>query len=204
MTTSTERQARAPFASVLALAVLVIAIVNGSAMGSLSAALAREWGFDPLRFWQGNWHRLATGTLLVRNAAMLAGILAFLYVSVGVYERRLGTWAAIALFLLAHITTLLVTSALVVYPLHLAGAAIQSDWAPAGDVGASFGALGCMGGWIRRTRPRARLRWLGLTTLVLAAKLLIFPERFGDVGHLIALYLGVLLDRVMNLTARDG
>lgn len=189
--------ARAPFTTALEVAILAIAVANGSAVGELAATISRDWGFDPFHFWEGNWHSLATGTVLVRNLAMLAGIVAFLIASVGVYERRLGTVRAVALFFLAHVTTLLLTAALVVYPLHLAGAPPQSDWAPAGDVGASFGAFGCMGGWIRRTRPAARLRWLGIVTLALAAKLLIFPERFGDIGHLLALYVGILLDRLL-------
>lgn len=189
--------ARVPFTTALEVAILAIALANGSAVGGLSAVISRDWGFDPFHFWEGRWHSLATGTVLVRNFAMLAGIVAFLIASVGVYERRLGTVRAVALFFLAHLTTLILTTALVVYPLHLAGARVELDWAPAGDVGASFGAFGCMGGWIRRTSPRARLRWLGIVTLALAAKLLIYPERFGDMGHLIALYAGILLDRLL-------
>jgi len=188
---------RAPFTTVLEVAILGIALANGSAIGDLSAAISRDWGFDPFHFWEGRWHSLATGTVLVRNLAMLSGILGFLVISVGIYEWRLGTRRAIVLFLLAHVTTLFLTAALVVYPLHLAGVPVQGDWAPAGDVGASFGAIGCMGGWIRRTKPPTRLLWLCFVTVALAAKFLIYPERFGDVGHLIALYSGMLLDRLL-------
>ena len=188
---------RAPFTALLDAAILVIALTNGSAAGRLDRAIRYEWGFGPLYFWQGHWHSLFTNILLVRNLLMLVGILAFLIVSVGIYERRFGTLRAIVLFFLANVATLLLTAALVVYPLHLAGAPVQWDWAPAGDVGASFGGFGCMGGWIRRLEYRTRTRWLAVATIALAAKILVYPERFGDIGHIIALYAGLGLDRAL-------
>jgi len=175
---------------------VVLALLNGSAAGTLGARIARDWGFGPLYFWQGHWHSLATGAFLVRNAAMLLGIVLFLWLSVGIYERRWGTARAVGLFFLAHLATLFLTAALVVLPLHLAGAPVQGDWAPAGDVGASFGGFGCLGGWIGRLDATRRLRWIVLVTLALAIKLVIYPERFGDLGHLIAFYAGMGLDGV--------
>lgn len=188
--------ARAPFTTVLELTILGIASTNGSAMGILSTAIRREWGFDPIHFWQGHWHSLATGALLVRNAPMLAGILGFLTVSVGVCEWRLGTRRAILLLLLAHVSTLLLMAALA-YGLRSTGVPLPPSWVPDGDVGASFGGFGCLGGWVRGVHPPARLRWLALITVALAAKLVIFPEWFGDVGHLVAFYAGMLLDRLL-------
>jgi len=128
---------------------------------------------------------------------MLAGILLLLTPSVGIYEARRGTWRAITLFLVVHIVTLLLTTALVVWPLHLAGARLQADWAPSGDVGASFGEFGCLGARLTRLPFRGRSLWIPIVLLLLALKLVLIPERFGDVGHMIAFVVGMGLDRLL-------
>lgn len=188
---------RVPFTLLLGTAILVVAIRNGSARAELIPFIAQAWGFDPLHFKATQTYRLVTGTLVVRDPLMLGGLLLFLAPSVGIYEARRGTLRAVVLFVASHIATLFLTTALVVYPLHLAGATVQSDWAPAGDVGASFGAFGCLGAWMQRQTPRRRARWIGFTVLALAAKLILLPERFGDIGHIIAFFAGMGLDRVL-------
>lgn len=188
---------RAPLTALLDLAVLAIALFNGSARGALVPFAAQAWGFDPFQIDLARWPTLVTGVFLVRNPPMLVGILVFLVLSVGVYEARFGTGRAAALFGLCHVVTLLATTALLVYPMHFAGMPRLSDWAPAGDVGASFGGFGCLGGWMRRLDRPARFRWIAVVTIALAAKLVIYPERFGDIGHAIAFFAGMLLDRLL-------
>lgn len=190
--------ARVPFTILLSAAVLVIALVNGSATRELVPFAAQAWGFDPLHLSAERWPTLVTGAFLVRNFPMLVGVLILLAAAVGRYEARLGTLRAVALFWLSHLATLFLTAAVVVYPLHLASVPVQSDWAPAGDVGASFGGFGCLGGWVRRLDWPSRRAWIGIVTLLLAAKLLVYPERFGDVGHIIAFYAGMLLDGIFS------
>jgi hypothetical protein len=197
--------ARVSLTVLLDAAILTVALANGSARGELVPFVGQAWGFGPLQFLgTRQWHTLVTGVFVVRNPAMLLGILLFLPLSAGIYEARRGTARAAALFFLGHVVTLFLTSVLVVYPLHLAGAQLQSDWAPAGDVGASFGGFACLGAWIRRLEPSRRMLWIGIVTITLAAKLLVYPERFGDMGHLIAFFAGMLLDRGLDNPRRKG
>ena len=189
---------RAPFTALLDAAILAIALLNGSAQGNLVPFAAQAWGFDPLQIDVARWPTLVTGVFLVSNPAMLVAILLFLVVSVGVYEARNGTRRAVGLFGLSHLMTLLATTAFFVYPMHWVGEPHGSDWVPAGDVGASFGAFGCLGGWIRQRHGPARAGWIGLVTLGLAAKLVIYNKGFGDAGHLIAFFAGMLLDKLLN------
>ncbi|HZI89587.1 MAG TPA: hypothetical protein VFD83_03945 [Candidatus Polarisedimenticolia bacterium] len=173
---------------------MLVAFWNGSAWGTLSEELHRAWGFGPLTFWREHWHTLATNTFLVRNALMLAAMVAFIAISVGVYEWMAGTRRAMLIFWIANAATLLLMAGLVVLPMRLAGIPPRWDWAPIGDVGASFGGCGCLGAWIVRV-PRRRTR-LGLFTLVVVASLVkyvAYPELFGDVGHLMAVLVGASL-----------
>jgi hypothetical protein len=186
---------RVPFTLFFEIAILAVALWNGSAQGRLSDDLRRAWGFGPLYFWREHWHTLATNTFFVRNAIMLLGMMLFVAASVGVYERFAGTRRAFLIFWAANVITLLVTAALVVYPMHLAGVPRRWGWAPAGDVGASFGGFGCLGAWIVGVPGvRKRLALMALVAAGILAKFLVFPEIFGDAGHALAFLAGVLLE----------
>ncbi len=176
------------------MAILAVALWNGSAQGRLSDDLRRAWGFGPLYFWREHWHTLATNTFFVRNAIMLLGMMLFVAASVGVYEWLAGTRRAFLVFWAANVITLLVTAALVVYPMHLAGVPQRWDWAPTGDVGASFGGFGCLGAWITGVAgARKRLALVAVVAAGLLAKFLLLPEIFGDAGHLLAFLAGMVL-----------
>jgi len=172
---------------------VAVAIWNGSAQGTLSEELKRAWGFGPLYFWREHWHTLATNTLLVRNTIMLLGMVLFVAGSVGVYEWLAGTRRALLCFWAANVVTLLLTAAFVVFPMYLAGVPPRWDWAPSGDVGASFGGFGCLGAWMMGVSGAQRRTILvAVVTAGLIAKFLLLPEIFGDAGHLVAFYVGVL------------
>ncbi len=192
---------RVPFTVVLELAILILAFWNGSALGRLGDEVHRAWGFGPLTFWHGRWHTLATNTLLVRNALMLLGMILFVAGSLGVYEWRAGTRRALAVFWSANVLTLLVTTACVVVPMRLMGVPPTLDWAPAGDVGASFGGFGCLGAWMVGVPGRRR----ALVAIVLAGlvvKFLIYPEIFGDAGHIVAFLSGIALGALFERTGQ--
>jgi len=125
---------------------------------------------------------------------MLLGMVLFVAGSVGVYEWLAGTRRALLCFWAANVATLLLTAACVVFPMHLAGVPPRWDWAPSGDVGASFGGFGCLGAWMTGVPgPRKRVVLVAVVTAGLVAKFLILPEIFGDAGHLVAFYVGVLM-----------
>ena len=171
---------------------MLVALWNGSAWGTLSEELHRAWGFGPLTFWREHWHTLATNTFLVRNTLMLLAMVAFVAVSVGVYEWVAGTRRAMLVFWAANVATLLLLAACVVLPMRLAGVPPRWDWAPAGDVGASFGGFGCLGAWLvgLPDSPK-KVTILVLVVAGLVAKYLILPELFGDAGHLVAFTVGL-------------
>jgi len=182
----------------------LVALWNGSAWGSLSEELKRAWGFGPLTFWREHWHTLATNTFLVRNALMLVAMVLFVAASVGVYETLAGTRRAMLVFWAANVATLLLIAGLVVWPMRLAGIPPTWDWAPSGDVGASFGGFGCLGAWVIGL-PSKRTKTAILTIVALAniVKYLLIPELFGDAGHLVALLVGVLIGRALGREVVD-
>ncbi len=125
---------------------------------------------------------------------MLLGMVLFVAGSVGVCEWRAGTRRALFCFWAANVVTLLLTAACVVFPMHLVGVPPRWDWAPSGDVGASFGGFGCLGAWMAGVAgARRRIILVAAVTAGLLAKFLLLPEIFGDAGHLVAFYVGVFL-----------
>jgi hypothetical protein len=176
------------------IAIILVAFWNGSAWGTLSEELHRAWGFGPLTFWREHWHTLATNTFLVRNTLMLTGMVLFVAGSAGVYEWIRGTRRAMLVFWAANAITLLLMAGLVVWPMRLAGVPPRWDWAPTGDVGASFGGFGCLGAWVVGLRDaRTRNIILAIVCVGLLTKYLLLPELFGDAGHFVALVVGVFL-----------
>jgi len=160
----------------------------------LSQELGRAWGFGPLYFWREHWHTLVTGAFFVRDAIMLLGMALFVAGSVGVYEWLAGTRRALLVFRAANVVTLLLTAACIVFPMHLAGVPPRWDWAPSGDVGASFGGFGCLGAWMTGVGgARRRATLIAIVIAGLVAKFLLVPEIFSDVGHLVAFLVGVLI-----------
>jgi hypothetical protein len=185
---------RTPFTLLFEIAIITVALWNGSAQGTLSEDLRRTWGFGPLTFWREHWHTLVTGAFFVRNTLMLLGMVFFVAGSVGVYEWLAGTRRALLCFWAANVVTLLLTAAFVVFPMHLAGIPPRWDWAPAGDVGASFGGFGCLGAWMMGVSgARRKAVLIAVVVAGLTAKFLLLPEIFGDAGHMVAFLVGVLL-----------
>jgi len=185
---------RAPFTLLFEITIIVVAFWTGSAQGDLSDDVKRAWGFGPLYFWREHWHTLVTGAFFVRSTIMLLAMVLFIAGSVGVYEWLAGTRRALLTFWAANVVTLLLTAACVVFPMHLAGIPPRWDWAPAGDVGASFGGFGCLGAWMMGVSgARRRLILVGIVVAGLVVKFLLIPEIFGDAGHLVAFLVGVLL-----------
>jgi hypothetical protein len=185
---------RTPFTLLFEVTIIVVAFWTGSAQGNLSDDLKRTWGFGPLYFWREHWHTLVTGAFFVRNTIMLLAMVLFIAGSVGVYEWLAGTRRALLTFWAANVVTLLLTAACVVFPMHLAGIPPRWDWAPAGDVGASFGGFGCLGAWMMGVSgARRRLILVAVVVAGLVVKFLLVPEIFGDAGHLVAFLVGVLL-----------
>jgi hypothetical protein len=190
---------RIPFTLFFETAIVAIALWNGSAQGRLSADLRHQWGFAPLYFWREHWHTLVTGAFFVRSAIMLLGMALFVAASVGVYEWLAGTRRALLVFWAANVVTLLLTAACVVFPMHLAGVPPRWDWAPSGDVGASFGGFGCIGAWMMGVSgTRRRIILVAIVTAGLVVKFLLQPEIFPDAGHLVAFLAGVALGAVLR------
>ncbi len=144
-----------------------------------------------------NLHNLShghLGTLLGSAFVVEAGPLyfwmPFLTCLLALAELHLRTIRLIVAFLVGHVgATLLVAAA-------LAGA-VELGWMPlsitrASDVGMSYGALAALGALTAAIPPRWRPAWIGWWVSVSVAAAIIGGE-FTNVGHAVALILGVLV-----------
>ncbi len=130
---------------------------------------------------------------------MLTVMVLFVLASVGVYETLAGTRRAMLVFWAANVATLLLIAGMVVWPMRLAGVPPTWDWAPSGDVGASFGGFGCLGAWVvGLPSKRTRLLILGTVAGGNVVKYMMYPELFGDAGHLVALIVGIVLGNALK------
>jgi len=144
-----------------------------------------------------NLHNLARGhvgtllgSALVVDAGPLYFWLPFLTCLLALAELHLRTIRLIVAFLVGHIgATLLVAAA-------LAGA-IEFGWLPislarASDVGMSYGALAALGAMTAVIPRRWRAAWVGWWVSAGIASAIIGGD-FTDVGHTVAVILGVLV-----------
>ncbi len=144
-----------------------------------------------------NLHNLSRGRLgtLVGSAFVvdagsiylwLPGLVCLLLVA----ELTCGGWRLVVTFVTGHVgATLLVDAGL--------AAAVELGWlsrsvARASDVGMSYGAMAVVGALTGALPPRWRPAWLGFW-FAAAAVVIAGGVGFTDVGHVVALTLGVLL-----------
>jgi hypothetical protein len=177
-------------------AILLVALNGGVVTGKLSAAAASRWGFGFHNLWEGKFYTLLSAPFLVRNLGMLVGILLFLAVSVGIYEWYAGSQKTISVYWLTNLAAFL-GAGLIGYILYRSGSALGRDIFFKSDVGPSAGAFGCIGAWTKRSRPCRSWVFYGILAYLLG-KLVIFPEFFSDLAHLIAFPLGYALDGLMD------
>ena len=73
------------------LGIVTVGFLTGTYAGALSPILRKRWGFALHDLWQGTWYSLVSEVWFTRYPFMFWGILAFVILSIGVYEWRAGT-----------------------------------------------------------------------------------------------------------------
>ncbi len=80
------------------LGIVTVGFLTGTYAGALSPILRKRWGFALHDLWQGTWYSLVSEVWFTRYPFMFWGILAFVILSIGVYEWRAGTKFAVLLY----------------------------------------------------------------------------------------------------------
>ncbi|HEY9640442.1 MAG TPA: hypothetical protein V6C57_08160 [Coleofasciculaceae cyanobacterium] len=189
---------RLPFTLMMAIGILLIAILTGTTTSTLNPTLRQQWGFALHDLWDGTWYSLVTEVLFTTDPIMLCGILIFVWLSIGIYEWRVGTRQAALLYWLTDIGGSLILSLVLVLPLYLADTSLGIKLAYADDVGMSGGGFGCVGAWVHRLSYGKR-KWVFINILgYLLVHLIFFTSIFDDSLHLFSYIAGFCLDQPLS------
>lgn len=141
------------------------------------------------------------GSAFVTGDSSALGIVPLLACLLALAEMRFGSLRMLATFLAGHVgATLIVAAGLFI--------AVQAEWmsasvALAQDVGVSYGAMALIGTFAVVLPPAWRLPW-AQWWLALGIVGVILGQTFTNVGHLIALVIGLLLAYLTANTALLG
>ncbi|WP_280370583.1 rhomboid-like protein [Nocardia wallacei] len=139
---------------------------------------------------RGNYGTLVSSALVVGDGAAAALLIPLLVCLLALAERRFGALTTIRIFVAGHIgATLLVAAGLWV--------AVTADWVPvstttAEDVGISYGAMAVIGAFVVLLPRRWRATW-SITWLAVAVSGVAMGRTFTNVGHLLALAIGLVV-----------
>ena len=193
---------RIPFT--LALVALVVAVALTTSGPGLTArpALVARWGFALHDLWDGTFWSLVTAVFFLHRPDLVWGTALFALASAGVYEWCAGTRRAFAVYWTGDVTSTLLLALAVVLPLTLAGTSLGARLALADDVGISGGGFTCLGAWMGHLPPRPRLGAFAAVGVYLVWGLTRPDGLEASILHVIALPLGVALDRWVRRPAR--
>ncbi|RDI62983.1 rhomboid-like protein [Nocardia pseudobrasiliensis] len=138
---------------------------------------------------RGHFGTLFSSALVIGDNSAALVIIPLLVSLLALAELRFGAWQVIRIFLAGHIgATLLVALGLWV--------AVEAGWLPvditrAEDVGISYGALALIGAFFALLPHRWRPTW-AITWLAVAVAGVVMGRTFTNVGHLLAVSIGLL------------
>ena len=191
---------RVPFTLLMLSGIGTVGFLTGTNAGELAPVLAQRWGFALHDLWQGTGYSLMTEVWFTRHPFMFWGILAFVIVSIGIYEWRAGTRQAGTLYWITDIGGTLIVTFAFVLPLYLLKTDLGLTLAFADDVGMSGGGFGCVGGWVHRLALPLR-QWAFAGMIVyLVLHLVLVLDLSSDVLHIITFWLGFWLDGRWRVT----
>ena len=197
---------RVPFTIVMLVVITAVGLTTATHLDRLPPALLQRFGFAPFHLNTGHLHagdlvRLLTSAFLTLGGWSFYGALAMIAVSVGLAEKRVGTWRTGMAFWGIHLATLLIQSLL----LAISARHLDVLWIKLlqieHDVGPSAGYYGCLG-LVCQKQSEPRRRWLlAIVGGILIARLIwsaLAPHTghsllAADIAHLIAFPLGVAL-----------
>ncbi len=138
----------------------------------------------------GRFGTLVASALVVGDGAVAALVIPLLVCLLALAELRFGALTTIRIFVAGHVgATLLVAAGLWV--------AVTADWVSisittAEDVGISYGAMAVIGAFVVLVPQRWRATW-SITWLAVAISGVAMGRTFTNVGHLVALGIGLLV-----------
>ncbi len=194
---------RFPFTIAMVVVVAAIGWATATHLARLEPGLLKRFGFAPVHLPNGDLARLFTSAFLTLGGSMFYRSLTMLALCLGITEMRVGTWRTILTFWSVHLTTLILVSLILAFPLGAFDAVWRKLLAAEHDVGPSAGYYGCLGLACQKWPGKSR-QWLyaivGTALLVrlvygaLAVRSLSSPLG-ADIAHLIAFLLGIAVGR---------
>src|SRR4051812_11063227 len=98
----------------MVLGITAFGVGTGSPLHALPSELMERWGFGRDDLWHGAPWAYFTSLVMVRGPVMFWGMILFAFATLGVYEWRRGTRAALAVFWLTELAGLVLQTLLVV------------------------------------------------------------------------------------------
>jgi hypothetical protein len=190
------------FTAVLMLTVLGAGLASGALRQALPTETMARWGFAPSDLLTGGWSRLLTSLPLLDGPSPLGKGLFLIAISCAPLERRHGWRRTAAAFLILHLATLVIGSAILLAFAH-GGLASARTLLDVRDAGPSAGGYGCLALAALELPPRWRLALLvgiavvGGVNVTWHAAHRDLAALSGDAAHALALLLGWLLRPVL-------
>ncbi|MEV6774240.1 rhomboid-like protein [Nocardia sp. NPDC051030] len=172
------------YAAILVLVTAVLAFVNDST----ATRFVLHVSTNLHNLSNGHFGTLFASAFVIDGAVVAAFILPGLICLLALAERRFGALTLIRTFIAGHIgATILVALGLWI--------SVATDWMPrnitmAEDVGVSYGAMAIVGALVSILPAHRRTAWV-VVWLGLASGGVIFGQTFTNVGHVLALSLGL-------------
>lgn len=178
-----------PF-TVMFLGVMVLAnYLAGTLTGELPHNMLTTWGINHTAIVHGQLYRLFTGTFLSHDFGMFVRQMAFAATVIGYVEWTYGTPMTAGLFFGLDVVGTIILLGLLAWLKPVLP--LTNTY----DVGMSIGGFALVGlsiaGW--------RWRWVlcGVILVAIAVKYAISPDVLADLGHVLALFLGLTMGLIL-------
>ena len=198
---------RLPFTLTMLVLMGLTAILTNTHAATISAEWLDRLGFAPVDLFALDLGRLFTSALVTSGGRVFWEALGMVTFAVGLAEWLTGPLRAALTFWGVHLSSLVIESLVVVFPLHLLGMTFSSLVALSRDVGPSAGYFGALGLVSARLKYPWNLISGGLIFIGLQLALLrisgannLGMEVSADLAHLIAFPLGWYSSKIL----RDG
>ncbi|MFT6677310.1 MAG: hypothetical protein ACJAVM_003524 [Sulfitobacter sp.] len=179
------------------LAIMTLAnFLAGTLTGTLPENMLTTWGIGHGTILNAEFYRLITGTFLSHDIGMYFRQMGFVLLVVGYVEWTWGSAATAGMFFGIDIIGTLVLLGLLTWLKPVLPMTQMYD------VGMSIGGFGLIGVII--AGGRWKLLVLGVIEAAIVVKYLIVPDLTADIGHGLALILGVGLAAILAQTSKTG
>ncbi len=192
--------AKHPFTTTLFLAIFVVGIFTGPALGrEIPSSIQSTWGTGPQKIFEGKWWTIFTMVFLCNDTFMLYGVILAGVPIMAMAESRLGIGVTVAVYWAIQVVVWLLI-AIIFRFLMVRGIGLGPEVYPMTDIGLSVGLFGVVGVLLvaLNRSPETARAWQTIALeagvpLYLILKWVLMPEWLADTGHWIALTMGLLL-----------